>query len=112
MMQAANADTRNMKPLVALVIIMGVLIVVGLVVVAVTIVNRMSGAAPAAATGARPSFGTVDLPAPAGCQVVETSTADDRLILRLGSGDRCNQVLIVDMASGTLLGTLRIAPAQ
>jgi hypothetical protein len=112
MMQAANADTRNMKPLVALVIIMGVLIVAGLVVVVVTIVNRMSGTAPVAATSVRPSFGTVDLPVPAGCQVVETTTADDRLILRLGSGDRCNQLLVVDMASGAVLGTLRIAPAQ
>jgi hypothetical protein len=47
---------------------------------------------------------------PAGCQVVETTTADDRLILRLGSGERCNQVLIVDMATGKLLGTLRLVP--
>jgi len=112
MMQAANADTRTMKPLVALVIIMGVLIVVGLVVVVVTIVNRMNGTTPATVSAARPSFGTVDLPVPAGCQVMETTTADERLILRLGSGDRCNQVLIVDMASGRLLGTLRIAPEQ
>lgn len=111
-MKAANADTRNMKPLVALVITMSVLIVVGLVVVVVTIVNRMSGAVPAAAAAARPSFGTVDLPVPAGCQVMEITTADDRLILRLGSGDRCSQLLIVDMASGKLLGALRIAPAQ
>jgi len=101
-----------MRPLVALVIIMGVLIVVGLVVVVVTIVNRMSGAPSAAATSAPPSFGTVDLLVPAGCQVMETATADDRLILRLGSGDRCNQLLVVDMASGKLLGTLRIAPTQ
>ena len=34
-MQAAEADTRNMKPLMALVIIMGVLIVAGIVVVIV-----------------------------------------------------------------------------
>ena len=42
-MQAAEADTRNMKPLVALVIIMGVLIVAGIVVVIATIANRMGG---------------------------------------------------------------------
>ena len=47
---------------------------------------------------------------PAGCQVMETTTADDRLILRLGSGERCNQILIVDMATGRLLGTLRLVP--
>jgi hypothetical protein len=109
-MQAANADTRNMKGLRALVIIMGVLIVAGLVVVVVTIANRVVGGGGIATTRAAPEFATADLPIPAGCQVVETTTADDRLILRLGTGERCNQVLIVDMATGRLLGTLRLVP--
>jgi hypothetical protein len=109
-MQAAEADTRNMKPLVALVIIMGVLIVAGLVVVVVTIVNRMGGGGRTVDTHAATAFAAADLPMPAGCQVMETTTADDRLILRLGSGERCNQVLIVDMATGKLLGTLRLVP--
>jgi hypothetical protein len=108
-MQAAEADTRNMKPLMAVVIIMGVLIVAGIVVVIATIANRMSGGGrEATPTRAEPGFATVDLPVPAGCQVMETTTADDRLILRLGSGERCNQILIVDMATGRLLGTLRL----
>src|SRR6185295_1261128 len=111
-MQAAEADTRNMKPLMALVIIMGVLIVTGIVVVVVTIASRMGGGQPTAAATARPSFGTADLPVPAGCQVMETTAADDRLILRLGSDERCSQLLIVDMTSGKLLGTLRLAPTQ
>jgi len=110
-MQAAEADTRNMKPLVALVIIMGVLIVAGIVVVIATIANRMSGGGREATSApAAPAFTTADLPVPAGCQVMETTTADDRLVLRLGSGERCNQILIVDMATGRLLGTLRLVP--
>jgi hypothetical protein len=109
-MQAARADTRNMKPLIALVIIMGVLIVAGLVVVVVTIANRLGGADRTASTRAAVEFATVDLPVPAGCEVMETTTADDRLILRLGTGERCNQVLIVDMATGRLLGRLRLVP--
>ncbi len=109
-MQAARADTRNMKPLIALVIIMGVLIVAGLVVVVVTIANRLGGADRITNTRAAAEFATVDLPVPAGCEVMETTTADDRLILRLGSGERCNQVLIVDMATGRLLGMLRLVP--
>ncbi len=108
-MEAARADTRNMKPLIALVIIMGVLIVAGLVVVVVTIANRL-GADRTASTRTTAEFATVDLPVPAGCEVTETTAADDRLILRLGSGERCNQVLIVDMATGRLLGTLRLVP--
>ena len=108
-MQAAEADTRNMKPLVALVIIMGVLIVAGIVVIVVTIVSRMGGDRTANSVVA-PQFAAVDLAVPAGCQVVETTTAADRLILRLGTGERCNQVLIVDMATGKLLGTVRLVP--
>jgi hypothetical protein len=110
-MQAAEADTRNMKPLVALVIIMGVLIVAGIVVIVVTIVSRMGGDRTANSPVATATqFATVDLPVPAGCQVMETTTAADRLVLRLGTGERCNQVLIVDMATGRLLGTVRLVP--
>lgn len=108
-MQAAEADTRNMKPLVALVIIMGVLIVAGIVVIVVTIVSRMSGDRTANSPVAT-QFAVADLAVPAGCQVMETTTAADRLILRLGTGERCNQVLIVDMSTGKLLGTLRLVP--
>jgi hypothetical protein len=96
-----------MKGMLALVIIMGALIVIGSIVVIATIANRMSGAT---AEIARPAsaFDMVDLPMPAGCQVVETVATNERLILRLGSGERCNRVLVVDMATGTLLGTLRL----
>jgi hypothetical protein len=109
-MQAVEAGTRNMKLLVALVIIMGVLIVTGLVVVVVTIVNRMGAGNATVSRAASAPFAVVDLPIPAGCEVKETTTTDDRLILRLGSAERCNQVLIVDMATGKLLGTLRLVP--
>ena len=109
-MEAAKADTPNMKPLVALVIIMGALIVIGLIVVIATIAHRLSGDQAAAAGTALPSFAAIDLPIPAGCEVRETTTAESRLILRLGTGERCNQILIVDMASGKLLGTLRLMP--
>jgi hypothetical protein len=106
-MPVANPTTRNTRGMLALVIVMGVLIVIGSIVVIATIANRMSGSR---AEIARPAaaFDAVDLPMPAGCQVVETVATDERLILRLGSGERCNQVLIVDLATGTLLGTLRL----
>jgi hypothetical protein len=111
-MEAAEAGTRNMKPLMALVIIMGVLIVTGIIVVIGTIASRMGGGQSGAAATALPSFGTVDLPVPPGCQIGEIVTAGERLILRLGSGEHCSQLLIVDMASGKLLGTLQVAPTQ
>jgi hypothetical protein len=106
---AIESNTRNMKRLLALVIIMGVMIVAGLVVVVVTIAMRLSGSGTeAAATTA--GFGTLDLPVPAGCQVMEMVAADDRLILRLGSGERCNQIIVVDAANGRNLGTVRLMP--
>ena len=108
-MQTPGTETRGMKGLLALVIAMGVLIVAALVVVVVTIVNRMGGPEPRAASAAT-SFDAVDLPVPAGCQLVETVTADDRLILRLGSGERCNQLIFVDLATGKHLGTVRLVP--
>jgi hypothetical protein len=107
-MQAVTPDTRNMKLLLALVIIMGVLIVVGLVVVVVTIANRLSGPDAAEQASPRVPFDTVELSVPPGCQIVETVAADDRLILWLGTGERCARLLVVDLATGQLLGTLRL----
>jgi hypothetical protein len=97
-----------MQALKALVIGMAVLIVVGMIVVIVTIANRLgkgrAPAAPAAAVAA-----TVELPA--GCSVAGMAAAGDRLALRLdGSGD-CRQILLVDPASGRLVGRLRLAEA-
>ncbi|MGE0118276.1 MAG: hypothetical protein AB7S71_03410 [Dongiaceae bacterium] len=106
---ASESNTRNMKGLLALVIIMGVLIVAGLIVVVVTIAMRLSGSG-TEATAARPGFETLDLPVPAGCQVMEMVAADDRLILRLGSGERCNQIIVVDAVNGQNLGTVRLMP--
>jgi hypothetical protein len=77
--------------------------------VVVTIAMRLSGSGTeAAATTA--GFETLDLPVPAGCQVMEMVAADDRLILRLGSGERCNQIIVVDAANGRNLGTVRLMP--
>jgi hypothetical protein len=41
---------------------------------------------------------------------MEMVAADDRLILRLGSGERCNQIIVVDAANGRNLGTVRLMP--
>jgi Family of unknown function (DUF6476) len=109
-MQLASTDGRNMRALLILVIAMGVLIVVGLVVVIATVMHRVNpsaSSAPASSAG----FGSVDVAVPAGCQVVETTPSADRLVLRLGTGDRCNQIIIVELATGRLLGRLNLVPA-
>jgi hypothetical protein len=111
-MQARETEVPNNRVLWAVVIIMGVLILVGTVVVIATIANRLGGPAKrseaAAPAGA---FGRADLPIPPGCEVVETVPAGERLLLRLGTGERCRQLLVVEMATGRLLGTLNLVPS-
>ena len=115
-----------MQALKALVIFMGVLIVIGVAVVGVTIYNRMNrlgetppaAEAPAAtppataADGTLPAFGDMSVPVPDGCRVVEMVPAGDRLLLRLGSGQRCNRILVVDLATGAPLGSIDLSPPQ
>jgi hypothetical protein len=108
-MQAREQEVPNNRVLWAVVIIMGVLILIGTVIVIATIANRLGGTVrhsePAPVAGA---FGRTDLPIPPGCEVVETVPAGARLLLRLGTGERCRQLLVVEMATGRLLGTLNL----
>src|SRR5262245_63769613 len=102
-------STPKLRALLALVIFMGILIIAGLVVVGVTIANRLSkmGAEDRPASG---GFGTADIPVPAGCEIVEIRPDGNRLVVRLGSGGRCDQLLVIDMRSGTVSGRLNFVP--
>jgi hypothetical protein len=99
-----------MQALKALVIVMGVLIVAGLAVVVVTIYNRMqartSTAGPTAEGGELPAFDRATVPVPAGCRVAGLQSAGDRLLLQLAGVAGCEQILVVDLRSGRLLGRL------
>lgn len=90
-----------MQALKGLVIGMGILIVLGLALVAYGLVSRVSETGDAA-TG----FGEVSLALPAGCSIAEARGHEGRLILRAeGPEERgCQQVIVVDMASGEILG--------
>lgn len=119
-----------MQALKALVIIMGVLIVVGTTVVVVTIYNRMNppgeGVVGAATTAPAPApvqapvpvpsplaeFAPASVPVPDGCRVVEMVPAGERLLLRLGSIPRCNRILVLDLNSGRLLGSIDLVPQE
>lgn len=108
-----------MQALKAIVIFLGILILAGTTVVAVTIVKRLGGTAETSTeSGAEPravvrpaGFGEASVAIPEGCRVEALDTAGERLVLRLGSGGRCEQILILDMATGSLLGRLTLAPA-
>ncbi|MHB1219766.1 MAG: hypothetical protein ACYC1L_16360 [Alphaproteobacteria bacterium] len=116
-----------MAMLKGLIIFMGVLIVVGVGVIAVTIFNRMNKpkvevteTAPAAAPpvpgaplAAQPrAFGGAVLNVGAGCEIAETRADAGRLIVRTDGSGACRRIHIIDLATGASLGTLDVLPAR
>jgi len=99
-----------MQALKALVIVMAVAIVAGLAVIGATIYNRIQARAQAA-SGELPAFDRAAVPVPAGCRVAGLHPAGDRLLLQLEGIAGCQQILVVDLRSGRLLGRLDLAPA-
>ncbi|MDP6305499.1 MAG: hypothetical protein QF833_02305 [Alphaproteobacteria bacterium] len=110
-----------MQALKALVIGMGILILVAMAVLAVTIYKRATTPGGETAMGDGPraggasglsfgAFGSVDLPVPAGAQVEEVDSGDGRLTLRLRLDDGSTRIMVVDLSSGALLGTLVLQP--
>ncbi len=89
-----------MQALKFLVGFMGVVILAGIVVVAVTIYNRTTKLAEPAA------FAPEALPIPAGCRIADLAGAGRRVWLRLEGGADCNRLLVVDGETGALVGTL------
>jgi hypothetical protein len=110
-----------MRALKALVVFMGILILGGMGLVAYAIVKRVGQPAPppratdqasATAPVAGKPFGPVEIALPPGARIARTSTSEGRLIVELelaGGGER---LLLVDLASGALLGSidLKLSP--
>lgn len=89
---------------------MGLLILAGVAVVAVTIYNRLTAMAGAGTAGLRP-FAATRIDLPAGCTVLDSTAVGERLVLRLGDGPRCDRLLVLDPATGALLGQVELIPA-
>lgn len=113
-----------MQLLKSLVIGMGVLILVGLALLAYGIVQktrdpgwRMVSPPPAqpapAASGAAPAaraFGDVNLRLPEGCAIEALRPDGERLYLTIGPAGPCARVVVVDVARGRVLGTIKTGP--
>lgn len=115
-----------MNALKTLVIGMGILIVAGIAVIAVTIVRRnadapiaapdkpavslaQSGAQNGVKPGAPlPSFGVRDIAVPAGSEIVSITAADGRIILELQDAEQVTRILLLDPATGAALGGWRL----
>ncbi len=66
--------------------------------------------APAAAVAPPAAFGTIAVPLPAGCVLARVIPEGDRLYLRIGPAGRCERVVVVDVATGSVLGTIAVQP--
>ena len=96
------------RALKALVAVMSTLLALGMVLLVYGLVrNAVNGAgaeAPAAV------FGEGSVPVPAGCAVAEMRPDGDRLYVRLGPPGACARILVLEAASGRLLGTIALEP--
>jgi len=117
-----------MQALKALVIFMGVLIVAGMALLVYGLVTRTGGDGRVAGEGAMTTggvaagdpagtvplepFGTLELSIPDGCSLAGSELAGERLVVRVtGQVERgCQQLVIVDLASGRELGRLKAVP--
>jgi uncharacterized protein DUF6476 len=99
-----------MRALKVLVVVMGVLLVAGFAVVVVTIMGRMTQkAGPAVPAAARLApFGNATVTLPADALVMEVQGAGDRILLRLDLRDGTEMLLVLDAATGTELGRIKL----
>jgi hypothetical protein len=98
------------KALKVLVILMGVAIVAGFAVVALTIAGRMGGGE----TRSDEPW-VANAPLPDGCSLAQVELGEDRVLLRLEGPESlgCQQMLLIDDRSGRLLGRIEIgAPSE
>ncbi len=109
---------KNFLGLKILVAVMGVMIIVGVGIVAYTIISRMNAGEPIAGAAREPvrkwpspkAFGDVDVKLPAGAVVEEMESGLRRLTVRIRTADGEQHILVFDLADGRKLGTIRLAP--
>lgn len=109
---------ESMQALKALVIFMGVLIVVGMGILAYGIsvkFGHQAEDATAASAGRRampaaPWPEDIRVAVPAGARVAETVVAESRMIVRLALPDGGHRFVVVDLVGGRRLGTVDLTP--
>jgi hypothetical protein len=112
-----------MQALKALVIFLGVLIVIGMGVLAYGIMLKFdewqarkegeAETAPIAATApvvAEVWTGDLAVPVPAGSRVAETVVAEEQMIVRLALPEGGQRYLIFDLATGKQVGAIELQP--
>lgn len=109
---------ESMQVLKALVVFMGVLIVVGMGILAYGISVKFGqkteqeavSSTPSRTPAAAPWPGDIEVTIPAGAQVAETIAAEGRMIVRLALPDGRQRFVVVDLVGGRQLGAVELAP--
>jgi len=55
-------------------------------------------------------FADINLDLPPGCIILQVNSADAFAYLTIGPGQSCNRVIVLDLRSGRLLGTIKARP--
>ena len=95
----------NLRLLKTLVAVMGVLLVAGVVVLAVAVATRLSHHAPPPAS----AFTAPPIALPRGAKIEAMSTGPDRIVLDIALADGTRQLLVIDIPTGKLLGTIPLS---
>jgi hypothetical protein len=95
-----------LQALKILVVVLGVMIVVGFTAVIVAIASRVSHRRPEAAAGH--PLPTAPIEIPRGSRVEAMTATPDRLILDLVSPDGDREIMLIDLATGTRIGTIEL----
>jgi hypothetical protein len=99
-----------MRALRILVVVMGIMLVVGFAALIAIIAGRISRGGPAPATTAR-AFGSRAVEIPRGSRIEAMTAGPERLVLSLLLPDGGRQLLVIDLATGSRLGTIELQPA-
>lgn len=98
-----------MRALKAVVIVMGIMLVAGFTALILAVAGRVSRNVSSSA--ASHPFATNAIDIPRGARIEAMTTAPNRLILDLVLADDTRQIVVLDLATGSRLGTIELHPA-
>jgi len=99
-----------MRSIKIAVIAMGVLIVVGVIVLVVGLMNRLGGSVATTPVASRVAAGAVPFfTLPRGSTIEEMQASGTQVTLRLRLDERRQRLMVIDLGTGALLGTVDLA---
>ena len=93
-----------MRALKILVVVMGVLLVLGVGVLVVAVVDRVNHPRAPVAVAAP----THDIELPPGARLISAEASGDRLVLRLALAEGGEQILVLNLATGAPVATVKL----